>query len=295
MQHYVPGENQADWNSEAATQPVGRVVLSDLIQDALLFQLASSKHVPVTDSQIDQQYEYIKYLVENTQTTKTFDRYLMAEGYSVDSFKNEQIKPLVARKNLAGFGMNGSDADIAAYYKKNIDKYSFPLRAHINRIVLSTKAQADAAYDDAVKTGTFNRYLPLNIESPVSGGDNGADYPRWVSLGGPRCHISDNLLSAMKSARQGCVIKPINVSPNHWCVIRVIEKRPADTIPLSQIPLVVKQDYMSDMGMNRHSIDEMEKELKTAAATASITVSSSQYDSLVEQMKSQPEGAPVHR
>jgi parvulin-like peptidyl-prolyl isomerase len=288
MQHYVPVKGPADANSATLTQPVGRIVLSELIQNVILLQVAKSKNAAVTDSLVDDRYNYIKTVEEKTNTTKPFDDYLAAEGYTPATFKDEQIKQLVARINLAALGQTITDAEVSAYYKQHPEKYTFPERVHIQRIVLGDKATADAAQADAQKAGSFKNFIGKSIDPPLTGGLDASDLPKWEALSGPGLQFPPQILNPLKAAKTGDVIAPLQLQPGHWWVIRVADKQPEYTMPFDQVKSIVKLDALAEKGMRSSSVIEVQQSLQTALQTANIVIGPKQYQPVAEQFKAKP-------
>lgn len=291
MQHYVPVKGPSDANNPALAQPVGRVVLSELIQNTVLLQVARDKNAPVTDALVNDRYNYIKAVEEKTNTTKSFDDYLSQEGYTPDTFKTEQIRQLVARINLAALGQTCTDADVSAYYKQHPEKYTFPDRVHIQRIVLGDKATADAARADAQKSGSFKNYLAKSIDPPLTGGTDASDLPKWEALGGMGVQFPPTLLTPLKGSKTGDVLAPIQLQPGHWWVIRVADRQPPFTMPFNDIKGLVKQDVLADKGMRSQQVVEVQQSLQAALQTANIVIGPKQYQSIADQFKMRPVSA----
>jgi len=288
MQHYVPVKNTADLNNPALAQPVGRVVLGELIQNAILVQLAKQKKVPVVETEVAQRYNYIKMLEEHSNTTKPFDLYLRDEGYSAQSFAEEQIKPLIARLNLVSLGQTISDADVKNYYDRHPEKYSYPAAVHIERLVLPNQAMAQAAALDARKNGSFKNFLGSNIDEPLIGGADSSDLAKWEPLNGAGAQFPPNILQPLLAAKAGDILAPMQLQQSNWWVIRVVAKQPAGKLPFDEIKSQVKLDALSEQGMRSISVLELQQALQLAVQTAKITVRPPQYQSLVVQLKAKP-------
>lgn len=288
MQHYVPVKSQADLNNPSLTQPVGRVVLSELIQNKILIQMAKQKNAPVSDSEVNDRYNYIKALEEHSNTTLPFESYLASEGYTPDSFKNEQICPLIARLNLVSQGQTITDAAVKTYYDQHPEKYSYPAAVHIQRIVLSDKATAQLAQADAQKSGTFAHYMAQNVDDPLTGGVDGSDLAKWEPLSGSGVPFPPNLLKQLTAAKSGDVLAPMQLQPSQWWVIRVVQKQSAGKLPFDQIQSQVKLDALSEQGMRSVSVLEVQHALQNALQTANISIGPKQYQSLVIELRSKP-------
>jgi parvulin-like peptidyl-prolyl isomerase len=301
MQQYIPPAKPSE---DTPAEPVGRVVLSELIQNKILMQLTVQKKAPVTDAEVNDRFDYIKNLSEKLYTTQSFDEYLAAGGYTIDTFKEEQIKPLVARFNLTSAGQTTTDAEVQAYYDQNIAKhtrkYSFPLRAHIQRIVVNSKIVADAACADAKISNSFKNFAAQSMRLPFSSDADPADSPHWVILDSPSQQSTiypPEVMKAIKTAKAGDVLAPIN-SMGWWWVVRVVDIQPASSMPLSQIKDLVKTDLLADKGIHSNTVMDLEKAGVQAMQAANIVINMKQYQSLVAQLKSnanqlQPPAAPT--
>lgn len=302
LQQHIPVKQREDIQSRSLTESVGQVVLSELIQNKVLMQMTTQKSVPVTDAEVNDRYNYIKQYAENTSTFKPFEEYLADEGYTPDTFKQEQIKPLVARLNLTSIGQTASDAEVTSYYNANsvpaptgdAPKYGFLQRAHLQRIVVRTQATANAAFSDAKLSGSFKNFVGQNVLPPSGGGVDPTDSPRWVVLDASpqQSFYPPEVLNAVKTAKKGDVIPPIKAMGAFW-LIRVVDIQPATKIPLPQIQALVKADELADKGIKSNSMMDLQRSVMEMLKAANIVIKPKQYQSLAAQFKGTNAAPPV--
>jgi hypothetical protein len=277
MQHVVP-----DTIPEAMQKiPVGRLALQSLIQNTLLLESAQTQGVQVTPDEVDSHYNDLK-LVQDQKTTRKFDDLLKDQGYTVDQFKNEVVKPAVAQFNLVTKGVAITDADLQSYYqaRKNTD-FNLGPTVHVERIVVRDKATADSVYAAAVKDGNLNASSSLSLVSPSEGGASPLDYPVWINP-----VLSPQLKTVSKemvSASPGGIIHPVLID-GAWWVMRVIETRPLVQLPFDQVKSIVRWDLMSSKSDPTAS-DNLRQLMQQTLQSANITVNLPQYQDLPAQMK----------
>jgi hypothetical protein len=296
MQHYVPVKSREDMMSPTLGQPVGQSVLWELIQNRVLLQVATQKNVPVTKDEVDERYNYLKLVEEKSKTTKQFDEYLADEGYTENTYKDEQVKPLVARLNLVANGQTVTDDEAQKFYafnvQKNTGKYSFPQRAHIERIIVSSKTVADAAALDAKQSHSFTNFLAQNMARPTTGGADASDLPLWLVLDVKSRDLPAGVIKALKNAKTDDVITVQDQAPGYYWVVRVVDMEPAYQIDFNSIKDLVKQDAMAQKGMSSSSVTALQQSMMTTLQSASIKIIPRQYQGLETELKAHAAAAP---
>ena len=224
MENYTP-----DPRNPVAV-PTGRAVLERLISNLLVEQLAAQQKVAPTQAEIDDEFDNLAFQTSLTNV-KTLEDQLDAVGVSDDEYKQSTIKPLLSQLKLLTKGITVSDADVQNYYDQNKEKtFDQPARAHIKRIVLATKAQADAVYQQ-IKSGSkmFEDFLPESVmhDSPTG------DISSWVPLDAKHAGDLQILINAVNGVKTGETALPFLFKGAYW-IVKLVEKRPAELVPLAK-------------------------------------------------------------
>ncbi|MDI6829582.1 MAG: SurA N-terminal domain-containing protein, partial [Armatimonadota bacterium] len=120
-------------------QEVGLLVLRDLINEQLLLGLAEKEHVPPTEKQVEERYNYAK-------KQPFFANRLRAAGVTQEQAK-DLLRVQQAHFNLVTRGVKVSDKEVREYYDKHRDTvYTQPEYALVAAIFTDDRKNADEAY-----------------------------------------------------------------------------------------------------------------------------------------------------
>jgi foldase protein PrsA len=145
-----------------------------LVQRIEFEKEANELGVKVTDSQIDSRIAQLKkQFFKNDQ--KTFIKGLSQQGYTVDSFKTDVRAQLVSEKlyeEVTG-GVKVTAADVQSQYQKNKEQYTTPETREVRHILVKTKAEANAIYDQLKSGADFARLASQKSLDPGSKSNGG--------------------------------------------------------------------------------------------------------------------------
>ncbi|MDQ2873142.1 MAG: peptidylprolyl isomerase [Candidatus Eremiobacteraeota bacterium] len=227
------GVSHADFDKQLENSPSARQVLQTMVTNTLLDQYAKQNNITVSDADIDKVVNQYKTQYPNGE----FDTLLKARGMSEADFRN-LIRPQLIVDKAVGGNIKISDADIAAYFKKNRAAFDTPSEVHARHILVPDLKTANKVEADLKSGKDFAAEAKQYSQDPGSkdkGGDLG-----WQRKGG--------LVPAFEkyayTAPLNQTSPPIK-SPFGYHIIQVIERKPAKVAKLSdvhdQIALTLRQ------------------------------------------------------
>ena len=249
-----------------------RSELSRLITNVIVARAASDQHIVVTTADIDHELDNLaqqaggqQQLVQAAsasgvpkQDLRTFIRYFVMQQKLGDS--------LAANVNV-------SDADLAAEYQKNIDKYDLVDSAHI---LLKTKAEADQVLAKVRKTpssfASLAAQLSLDTGSKASGGELGLQ---------PHSQFVKPFADAIFAAKPGSFIEVH--SQFGWHVVHVIAHK---TTPLAEVAPQLKASLL---GPKRQAL--LQQDLSAVAKRLGVHVNPryGKWDSAADKVVAVPD------
>jgi parvulin-like peptidyl-prolyl isomerase len=293
MQHFVPLQVP---NSQLLQQPAGRTALQMLIENTLMVQLAKNQGVPVTAKEVDARYQDLE-MVQDAKSTQPFDKVLELQGYTPDSFKAALVTPEVARFNIETKSLSASPSELNSFYNSNKQSFELPDRAHIERVVLADKPTAISAYTESCTRHSFGKYAEQSLAPAENGAVSPGDMLQWVYLNKPDAGLK-SVVELIKAAKPGDTLNPVQVG-GAWWVVRVVEKKTAQTLDYKDVTDMVRWDFLSQQASRQGADQTLQDDLRVAAQTANISIKPAQYQDLAAQFKAPqpslagPSAAPV--
>ena len=138
-------------------------IVNELVIKALLDEEAKKRNIKVTKADLD---EAIKVVVDKVGSKEQLDKILKHNGISAADFKKD-LKDQVKMKKLAESlgAAEVSDAEVKAYYDKNIDKFKYPDKVRASHILIAVNPEEMA---EVVKSEPANKDLSeVQIKSKV--------------------------------------------------------------------------------------------------------------------------------
>jgi peptidyl-prolyl cis-trans isomerase SurA len=215
-------------------------ILDIIIEERIIKAKIKELEIETTTEEIDEYMEYVKE--ENKLTQEELVEQLKHEGLSLEKYR-EKIKEDLERRQLVGREIREklvvTEAQIAAYYEANKNKYERPGSAHIASIFLvPTSKGSESELDELQKKGEAIReriskgekFEELAREySNGPGADDGGD------LGNiPLTDVDKKILDVINSLKDGEVSNPINMS-NRIQIIKLIKKVNTGLTPLDEV------------------------------------------------------------
>lgn len=278
--------------------PVGQVVLQTMINGLMWDSLAQQLGVAPPDSEVDAIFNTTR-LANDASSTKTLDQVLAQTGVTPDDIKNYQLKPqlseLLAIQKIGAL-KPVTDADVSAFYDKNKAKFTYPERAHIKRIVLTSAADAQRIYSQIQKGQSFDTFVSQSVDRQFAGGD----VPIWIGLDAPRppLVVPPAMFPAIRKAAQSAGNSPADVTPpfayqNAYWIAEVVATQPKTVLPLDQVKEYIRFLILAgEVRANPSAAQAAQQQLRSFQSTAKISISDPRYSQLLAALTAPPPPAP---
>ncbi len=225
-----------------------RQFIEDLITDRLIDQAAEKTEV--TDAEVDaelakiaQQYGSQERLVEE----------LSATGQTIDDFKTRMKRLLRQRKWMDSQTPEAAavtDAEVEKFYQENISEFAQPEVVRASHILIRVDENADEATVAAkqkqaaelaakAKAGEDFAALATEFSEDPTAKQNAGDLNFF-----PKDRMVPEFAEAAFSAEVGSISEPVRTQFG-WHVIKVTDKKDAQTLPLEQVKADIAE-YLKD-------------------------------------------------
>jgi hypothetical protein len=284
MQAFVPTNQNGE--------PTGRAVLGRIIANKLTEGLAANNSVTPTDDEINDQITMMR-LRREAASVKPFEDQLTDAGLTIDYVKNWDIIPMLCQINILGMGKTITDDQVSAFYNAHIsDQFTVPERAHIKRIVLESKMDADDVSSQIQKGATFESLVSRSMDKSLPDGD----LPQWVYLD-QKTTVPQmaNLVSAIKNTPIGGTSEPINVQGSWW-IVKVVSREPRVTWPLDQVKGYIKVYLLQQAGQtDTNALNSFQQNMHNKQQFAVITPVDPMFKELVYEITNPSPVVPQYK
>jgi peptidyl-prolyl cis-trans isomerase SurA len=224
-------------------------LLSQLINDEILLELASQASLTATDAEVDVKFNEFK----SQYTEEQFQKQLADQKMSVDEIRAELRKSLTIEKLVnkeITSKISVSDAEIQAFYDKNKESFNLPETFRMAHILVTPLADPEIrnAKNDDAKTAVEARDKAIRLLRDVQGGADFAvvarDYsedPTSASVGGDLNfqalqqieNIDPRLAQAVQRLRTGETAPQVIETRFGFHIIKLLERDPGGQKDLS--------------------------------------------------------------
>jgi peptidyl-prolyl cis-trans isomerase C len=224
---------------------VYRGVLDELIAMRLLKQEVARRQVSATDAEMA---EAMKQMRGQFDTETAFKQALTAQRMTVEQLREETRTQVLVSKMLqqeVGSQIAVKPADISGFYEKNPDKFQQPEAVHASHVLITVAEGAAPAVKAAA------RAKAEDVLKQARAGVDFAKLARTYSDDGSKQRGGDlgffpkgQMVPAFEAAAFALApnqISDIVESPFGFHVIKVIEKRPAQSVPFAQVAPRIEQ------------------------------------------------------
>ncbi len=213
---------RADLDAKLEGGPQAKQILNQLVQGDLIDQYAQSKHVDVSDADVSKE--------ENDIVSKyppgQFDQILKAQNLTQDDVRKILRQKLIVQKAVAG-SVHVSDADIAAYLKKNHATLDTPEQVRA-RHILVPDAKTAATVEAKLKANPNDfAALAKQYSTDPSSKDKGGELGFFG-----KGQMVPTFQTAAFSQKIGAIGPPVK-SPFGYHIIQVEEKKPAQVATMA--------------------------------------------------------------
>ena len=280
----VNGESIESWELESAVKQaearagspvppdkrdaVYRSVLDELVSLHMLSQESRARKFEVSDTDLNTQMAAIR---GNFQTEEAYQQGLLLRSLTVDHLRAQTKMSLQAQKLIdqeVNSKISVQDAEVDAFYKQNLDRFKEDESVHASHILISAPENADQKTKDAarakakqilkdIKAGKdFATLAKAQSQDPGSaekGGDLGF-FPK-----GAMTPTFETVAFGLKPGAVSDVVE----TPFGFHIIKVLEKRGARTVPLTEAGPQIK-DYLTE-GQRQSKLQAFVDQMKTKA------------------------------
>lgn len=208
-----------------------RDLLDEMINRKLQLDAAKKTGLDVTDKELD---DAVKDIMRknNLDSPLQFEAALAREGLTPDQYRAELREQITLSRVFNKFvrsGLTVDDAELRAYYEKNLASYTLPEEIRVRQIVITlptaaTQAQVNAARQkaqaaaDRARRGEDFSALVRELSEDASASQGG-------DLGFlPREHVLPEIAAAAKDLTPGQVAGPLR-DPAGFRIIRLEDAR----------------------------------------------------------------------
>jgi len=221
--------------------------LQGLIQQALYNQEANRLKIRVSTSQSNEAFaqQYNSLLESNGITEEQLANYLENQGKTLKEFQKEmrdgittQLRNQALRKRVVGT-IEPTDADLEAYFEKNISRYDTPEEIRASHILVADEETAQEILDQLHGGADFTELAKehsIDTASAKEGGDLG-----WFSRG----KMVKEFEEAAFALEVGEISEIVETQYGYH-IIQLTDRKPAHTPSLDEAKDQVREDYIRE-------------------------------------------------
>lgn len=265
------GENIGAMRQPARVKEVKRATLDLLIDQELAWQAAEKSGVLATPEEVDRA---LADMADQFHSREAFLARLDTEGYTEEGYREHLRRLASARKYLehvAG-GRVVDDTEVHAFYVANLDEFRLPEQVRARHILLRLPPDADEARVAAATRRLEGLRVQLDAGADFAAlarehSEDAASTTRGGDLGFFARGQMVAPFEAAAFALEPGEVSPVVRSSYGLHLIRVEERRPAETVPEDQAREQVRT-YLQARGAE----DAVSAELRRLRANARIEV-----------------------
>lgn len=260
-------QNDTTWLKQPArAQAFKEKLLNDMIDEALLLQEARRMDITATDNELAE--EYVRYKSQYTEAA--FQNMLKAKGISNDEWKEERRRNYIIdklRDTAAPDASQIKESELKSFYDQNISDFNRPEEVHVRQILVGNEDTAKMIHSKLLAGDNFAALAQQYSISPDArqGGDIG-----YFSRG-TFPPIFDEVCFSLPSGSVSDVVK----SEYGFQIFKVIDHRPARTIPFSETKKLILRSLHQDGGQK-----QFENLLVQLQLNAKITIDAKQLSKI---------------
>ncbi len=207
-----------------------RQLLEDMIDRKLEMAAAKRAGMDVTDKELADALADI--MKRNSMNTQQFEEALAKEGLTMEQYKTELREQMTMSRMIGKYvrsGVSVDEAEVRAYYDRNIKTYSQPEEVRLRQIYFplpenatpaqtaAVKAKAEAVYERARKGEDYIRLVRENSQGTDSSEDGDLGFME-------RQHMIPEIEEAARTLKPGEIAGPV-LCAGGYHIIRLEEVR----------------------------------------------------------------------
>lgn len=236
----------AEYKSQAAFMGLGgdpasltpemrRAVLESLVRQYLVARRAKELSISLLPEELEREESRLRRGLEQG----AFQNSLAAQGISYAEWQKVLARELLVKKTLdlvLASQVRISADEVRQYYKNNQDQFSHPEQVLAQHAVLPNREMAQHLVE-RVAAGEDMVQAAADLDSPLA--EEGQ--PTWLSRG----HMPEALEKKIFALKPGKLAGPMS-SDYGYHVVRVLDKRPAQKIGLTQAAEKIQRRLAAD-------------------------------------------------
>jgi peptidyl-prolyl cis-trans isomerase C len=246
------GVKRAEMRAGSAVPPekrneVLRGVLDQLVAYHVLVQESRARKIAVSDAEVDEQMSKVR---KSFATEDAFQKGIAAQGLTVDQLRRQTRMSLAIEKIIESeinSKVSVGDAEVDTFYKQNLERFKQGESVHAAHILIAVPQTADPAQKQQAKAkaqevlkqaraagSDFAKLAQENSQDPGSA-PNGGDLGFFE-----KGQMTPTFEEAAFKLKPGAISDVVE-TPFGYHIIKVIERKPARTVPLSEVAPKVKE------------------------------------------------------
>lgn len=267
---FVRSENVAVVNGKPITtkefyaaleKRVGKEVLSQLIDDALIRHAAKEAGITVTKDEIKAELEKIK-----KQLGSNFELTLAQMGMTEQDL-NDTVEINLLVKKLVTKDVKVTEEDLKKYFSEHKSEYDHPEEAKLALIMVNTKEEADAVYKQLKSGADFAelaKQKSIDASSAARGGDIGVQ---------TRDSLPPEMADKIFATEDGGITEPIKADDGYY-IFKVTDKKPFVEAKFEDVKDEVEEAVKLERAQSPQDL------LSDLKSKAKITVFRKEYESV---------------
>ncbi len=264
----LPGMGRMVGQRFVDTTP-GYLTLANLVNEALMIQLAKEKGVSPSATQID------KELADRKADDPDYEKNFTALGFTVEDVRYDLLVQM-SEFNLQTMGINIADQQVETYYKDRIREFTIPQRYRI-RVIAATspedKTKIDGALGAGRKFADVAKEMSRDITTKFDGGLMG-DVAEEA--------LGTNIRSLVKGMKESSVTPWLEGASGTEVKIYLEKVLPEETLPLNdKLKRAIRRKLMLERGGAKNNMYKMMAE---ARQKAKVEFQGTPFDDQIRQM-----------
>ncbi|MBP5738093.1 MAG: peptidyl-prolyl cis-trans isomerase [Abditibacteriota bacterium] len=257
------------------TQPAGRYIVQQIINEELVLQLADKEKLMPTQEQQDARVKLIKRNSPELAATLT------QQGMTEDEWV-QTLRYQLAFNNLLGKGVKISDQEVKDVYNNGIKRspspFIDPAKVKISAIITPDKVKIDEAYKLLQQGKDFGAVAEAKSDDPVTKRQRGV--LGWIS-NTAESKVPKPILERAFSLEPKTFSAPFNVQ-NQWVILKVDQSQPKKVQRFEDVKDLIKEQLQLQKGAQASTF---RKDMKAFIGNSKIKVNADKYRGIPEDIK----------
>lgn len=230
--------------------PPGFIMLTRMINDQLIVDLARSKGVYPTQAEIEKEFE------DRKKGNETLFAEMAALGITDEELKLRATVDL-AQFKLLTLGVTVTDKDVEEHYKVNPQLYTLPATIDL-RVIVVREESAKRTVDEALKTQSFEQVAEqYSVDATKA---MGGDLPEV-----PIANLPQRIQDLFATVDKGKTTEWVQ-SQDAWLKYLVENKTETHVLPLTpELKETIRKRLMLEIGRNKNRLQDDLDELRRKA------------------------------